>query len=225
MKAGGFDYSTSSEVMQEIAQLSPIYAGVSYRRLESEAVTVFRSSLDHPQPTQLLYSGKEHRGIQWPCVSADSPATPILYTDGFPGGKADLITPEFRPPGPHLDSEFPAWFVPGRVLLQHDREIQIEKGRLNRVQREEWIQMHPSLAANWSIADGDAVEIETPRGRLLGTAKLDESVPPGVIAATALFGQLAVDLQTSEEMDPMSKVSGLDILPARLARVEAAIRT
>jgi hypothetical protein len=45
-------------------------------------------------------------------------------------------------------------------------------------------------------------------------------VPPGVVAVTALFGQLAVDLQTSEELDPMSKVPGLDILPARLSKVQ-----
>jgi formate dehydrogenase major subunit len=219
MNASGFDYNSPSEIMDEIARLSPIYAGVSYQRLEKEAVTVFRSGVESPKPTQLLYSGKEYRGIQWPCPSAEAPSTPVLYLDGFPAGKANTITPEFRAPEPHADSEFPAWFVPGRVLLQVDRETQIEKGKLNQIHSEEWVQVHPSFAEGLSITEGDNVEVETPRGRVLGVAKLDESVPPGVIAVTALFGQLAVGLHSSEEPDPMSKVPGLDILPARLSKV------
>jgi predicted molibdopterin-dependent oxidoreductase YjgC len=220
MNASGFDYNSPLEIMDEIARLSPIYAGVSYQRLGKEAVTVFRSGLESPKPTQLLYSGKEHRGVQWPCPSADAPSTPVLYLDGFPEGKANTLTPEFREPEPHLDPEFPAWLVPGRVLLQPDREVQIEEGKLNRVRREEWVQIHPTFADGLSIVEGDTVEVETPGGRIVGLARLDDSVPPGVVAVTALFGQLAMDLQTSEELDPMSKVPGLDILPARLSKVQ-----
>ncbi|HZA22323.1 MAG TPA: molybdopterin-dependent oxidoreductase, partial [Dehalococcoidia bacterium] len=70
MNTPGFEYNSSSEIMDEIARLSPIYAGVSYQRLEKEAVTVFRSRVESPKPNQLLYSEKEYRGIQWPCPSA-----------------------------------------------------------------------------------------------------------------------------------------------------------
>jgi anaerobic selenocysteine-containing dehydrogenase len=81
--------------------------------------------------------------------------------------------------------------------------------------------MHPSLAAQWSIAEGETVEVATPRGRLAGVARLDDSIPLGMVAVTTLFGQLALELQTSEEMDPMSRVPALDILPARLSRAGA----
>ena len=64
------------------------------------------------------------------------------------------------------------------------------------------------------------MEVETSRAQVRGLARLDDSVPPGVIAVTTLFGQMAVDLQTSEELNPMSKVPGLDILPARLSKVQ-----
>jgi predicted molibdopterin-dependent oxidoreductase YjgC len=223
MNTPGFEYNSSSEIMDEIARLSPIYAGVSYQRLEKEAVTVFRSRVESPKPNQLLYSEKEYRGIQWPCPSADALSTPVLYLDGFPDGKANTITPEFRAPEPHLDSEFPAWLVPGRVLFQPDPEVQIEEGKLNRVHREQRVQIHPALAESLSIAEGDSVEVETPADRTVGVARLDISVPPGVIAVTTLFGQLAVDLQTSEELDPMSRVPGLDILPARLSKAPMPI--
>jgi hypothetical protein len=50
-------------------------------------------------------------------------------------------------------------------------------------------------------------------------ARLDQSIPPGVISVTTLFGQLAVDLQASEERDPMSRAPGLEVLPARISKV------
>ena len=57
--------------MDEIARLVPIYGGISYQRLEEEGGLVLRTNLESPQPTQVLYSSKEHRGIQWPCSQED----------------------------------------------------------------------------------------------------------------------------------------------------------
>jgi len=223
MGFSGFDYAAEDAIMDEIALVSPIYSGVSYSLLESQVSTVLQSGLESPKPTQVLYSGKVRRGIQWPCTSDAPSATPILYQDGFPNGKADPITPVFQAPEPHLDSEYPGWFVPGRVLLQTDRETNVERGKLNRIVREELVCMHPSYAGNQSIQEGDAVEVVTTRGTWSGLARLDESIPPGVFSVTTLFGQLAVDLQSSEEKNPMSKVAGLEILPARISKVAALI--
>jgi predicted molibdopterin-dependent oxidoreductase YjgC len=206
--------------MDEIAQISSIYAGVSYQRLEDESVTVMRTGLETPKPTQLLYTSKEYRGIQWPCVSKGGPAIPVLYADGFPGGKASPVTPEFQIPDNRPAPEYSAWFVPGRVLLQSEREMRVEGDGLNRIVRDELVEINPSDGDDWSIAEGDAVEIETPARRLAGLVKFSESMPPGTVAVTTLFGQLAVDLQASEEMDPMSKVPALDIVPARIAKVQ-----
>ncbi len=173
-----------------------------------------------PQPTQLLYSTREQRSIQWPCQSQEAPGCPILYAEGFPAGKATTIAPEFRLPEGGLGDEYPLWFVPGRVLLQRDRETRIEMEEdLNRIVREELVQLNPADAAAGSISAGDTVEVATPRGRLVGVAALEDSIPRGMIAVTFLFGQLAVELQSSQEMNPMSRVPGLDIWPTRLTRV------
>lgn len=219
MGAGGFDHSAAEAIMDEIASVSPIYSGVSYSLLEAQVSTVFRSGLDSPKPTQVLYSGKERRGIQWPCTADGLTATPILYQKGFPNGKADPITPVFEAPEPHLDSEYSGWFVPGRVLLQTDREMSVERGKLNRVVRDELVCLHPSYAANESIEDGDPVEVATPRGTWSGLARLNASIPPGVFSITTLFGQLAVEIQSSEEKNAMSKAPGLEVLPARISKV------
>jgi hypothetical protein len=55
-------------------------------------------------------------------------------------------------------------------------------------------------------------------GRLAGLARINEGIPVGVIASTSLFGQLAVDLQSSEEMEPATRVPGLDIQRARVSK-------
>ena len=220
--ASGFDYADAGAVMDEIAAVAPNYAGISYARLERETALTLRSGLESPQPTQQLYVSKEQRGIQWP-AGASGGGTAILYRDGFPGGKADWLIPSFRAaPERAAVADYPAQFVPGRVLLQPEREVRVEAdgpGGRNRLMREEVVELNPGDAVDWGIAEGDAVEVQTPGGRLAGQARLEASRPAGTVAATILFGQLAVDLQNSTEPDPMSRTPGLDILPARVVKI------
>ena len=145
--------------------------------------------------------------------------TGILYESGFYDWRAEPITPAFVSNESLVDPDFPIWFVPGRVLLQQEREINIVKGRRNTIQRDELVEMNPADAASWSIEDGGKVEVEMAIGKLAGLAMINESVPVGVVASTSLFGQLAIDLQGSEEMEPASRVPGLDIRRARINKV------
>jgi predicted molibdopterin-dependent oxidoreductase YjgC len=219
MNTPGFHYLSASQTMDEIAGLVPMYAGVSYERLESAGGLVLRTTLESPQPTQVLYSSREYRGIQWPCHSLDSNGTPDLYAEGFPTAKAEVETPQFRAAETPKDAEYPAWFVPGRVLLQHDRETEVVKGKRNQIVQEALMDINPDDAAAWQIEEGDEVEVSGPDLQMTGRARLIESVPVGVIAATSLFGQLAVDLQASEEMDPAARLPGLEILPAKVVKL------
>jgi len=219
MGSPGFDFVSPDQVMDEIARLSPIYAGVSYNRLEKEGGLVLRTQLESPQPTQVLYASREYRGIQWPCGEEGAPSCPTLYVEGFPIGKAAPVTPEFRAADIQTDAEYPSWWVPGRVLLQQQREMQVVKGKRNRIEREEWVELNPSDAAGWSIEEGDSVEVQTGGQLLAGRAVLVDSVPPGVIATTSLFGQLAVDLQESQEPNPAASVPGLNICVARVVKL------
>ena len=222
MNATGFNLTNPAETMNEIAMVTPIYGGVSYARLESEGKLVLGTKAESPQPTQVLYATKEYSGIQWPCPSADHPSTPVLYQEGFPLEKAQPVTPQFRLEAREADPEFPVWLVPGRVLLQADREMEVVKGRRNQIVRKERLEFNPSDAEGWSIEAGDLVEIRSAGSRLEGLAWLDGSVPSGVVATTGLFGQLAVDLQSSEEWDPASRVAGLQIVPAAVVKLSGS---
>ena len=218
MKAHGFSLSSAGETMDEIAGLVGIYSGVSYQRLEQGGGLVFRTRLESPQPTQVLYAGREHRGIQWPCSVQDSEGTPTLYLDGFPTEKAEVETPQFRAVEPPIDPEYPVRLVPGRVLMQTGQEIQVVKGKRNQIVRDVVLELNPADAVTWEIEEGDEVEVFTREDRILGRARLVQSVPTGVVATTSLFGQLALDIQASEDMNPASKLPGLNIIPARIAK-------
>ena len=235
LKPGAFPELTPAETMDEIAQAAPaIYGGVSHRRLEREGALLLRTQLESPQPTQALYAGRQHRGLQWPCPPPDAtgkphPGTPSLYAGGFAGRKVEPLTPAFNLPVPPPTAEHPLWFAPGRVLLQQHREMEIVKGKRNRIRREEWLELHPYDVANHGLAEGDhaAIMFQSPNGNptnpetpLPGVIRLNPQLPPGVAAATALFGQLAIDMQASEEHDPAAMLPGLDVRPARLVKTE-----
>ena len=217
MGAPGFLMKTPSETMDEIAKVAPIYQNVSYRALANQGGLVFKTDLKNPQPTQVLYASQEDRGLQWPVQSAGD-GTTILYENGYPSGLAELITPAFVPNEDARDADFPLWFVPGRVLLQQEREIKIIEGRRNTILRDELVELNPSDAAGLSIEDGGRVVVDMLGSSLAGLARINEEVPVGGISSTSLFGQIAVDLQASEETEPASRVPGLDIRPARVSK-------
>ena len=212
---------TPAETMDEIARIAPIYGGISHRRLESEGSLVLRTQLESPQPTQVLYASKQHRGLQWPCPDAGHPGTPALYADGFGDRRAVPLTPSFFGSPPGLPEEFPVWFAPGRVLLQQHREMEVVKGKRNRIQREEWVEINPDDGAGMNLSEGDKVSVQTADGQLPGVARFNPRVPRGTVSSTALFGQLAIDMQASEEFDPAPMLHGLDVRPARLLKTQS----
>ena len=175
-----------------------------------------QTGVESPRPTQLLYTSREERGIQWPCPTANSPTSPVLYSDGFPNGKAEPGAPRFRIIDWESEPQYPALLAPGRVLLQQERDTDIEYGDLNKIVREEEIQLNPDDAAGWNLSDGEPVAVVTATNHITGIARANESVPRGVVAMTTLFGELAFELQTSEDVNPMARVPGLQIEPCRV---------
>ncbi len=212
----GMNYDEPARVMDEIASIAPNYGGISYQRLAQETALVMQTGVDAPRPTQLLYTTREERGIQWPCPTAASPSTSVLYANGFPNGKAEPGAPLFRAVSMVTEPDLPAVFAPGRVLLQSERDITVESGQLNRIVRDEQVSVNPADATAWGISNEAAVAVVTASNRITGLAYLDPAVPPGVVSITTLFGQLAVELQASEDINPMARVPGLHLEPCRV---------
>ncbi len=225
MGGRGFNFLTAAQVMEEIANLCPSYGGVSYHRLDEGGKLVLRTNLDSPQPTQVLHAGKEYPGLQWPCSAEDAEDTRILYAaEGFPPGIAVLEAPSFRVEDVADDADFPSWLVPGRVLFQQGKEIEVVRGRRNHIQREEQVELNPVTAAALAVQNGDRVQVRTRSHRdnaaLIAIVRLADGVPEGVISTTTLFGQLAEAMQTSSEPDAAAGVAGLDICRAAIVKIE-----
>ena len=225
MGAQGFDYHCPAEILNEISRVTPMYAGISYQRLLAKE-TVLQPAImpAYPLPSQLLpATGGQNDGVQWPCVSPDDDGTPILYREEFPAGKARFIPLEMRDaPALPVTDDFPLLLLPGRVLHQSGRELDITLvGQKNRIQSEETLCIHPSDASTLNVADGDVVEVISARESLRARASLTEQSLPGTVSVTYLFGNLVTQLESSEDPDAMSHVPGLPLTPVRLARAEA----
>ncbi|MSQ22360.1 MAG: 4Fe-4S dicluster domain-containing protein [Dehalococcoidia bacterium] len=220
MGAQGFGFQTTAEVFDEIASLVAIYGGISHQRIQKEATITLRPDPINPQPTQLLHSDRISRGIQWPCPDATTPGTPVLYSEGFPMGRAKLMALPSPRPAAQRPREFPLLFVPGRVLLQEGRDSGVVRvGGVNIVARKELVEMHPLDMAEAGIQEGEAVELVLPTGQRIGGAAWDsQRAHRGVVSMTTLFGELATRLQASEDPDPMASVPGLSVSAARLEK-------
>ena len=109
-------------------------------------------------------------------------------------------------------------FVPGRVLLQPDREVNVVRGKNNRIDRQEIIEIHYKDAEMLSIVEGDDVEVQLAGATVHGQAKFRDGIQRGIISSTFLFGQLMVELESNTDPDPMRQVKGLTVVPARLVK-------
>ena len=215
----GFEFESPAQIMDEIAAVIPQYGGVSHNRIVSEGRWVARPDPQGPAPTQVLYSDKEYAGLQWPCTSPEHSGTATLYGDeSGPGRSFRFAVPSFESTAQQANDEYPLMLVPGRVLLQSHRAMAVEKGRANRVDREEIVEIGSQDAESLGIVEGDGLDVVTASGRTRARASVIQGTPPGFVRTTALFGQLAVDLQASKEPDPMARVPRLNVEPARLEK-------
>ena len=217
MGMSGFDYQTTLQVMDEIAQAVPFYGGISHSRLVKEARWVARPDPSNPGPTQMLYSDKEYAGLQWPCPTVNHPGTPVLLDDA--DWRASPGAVEFVKHCADMPDGFPLLLVPGRVLLQSERDMEIEEGRQNRVVRAELVQISQADAESLGLSHGDAVEVVTADRRMAALAQVSPEVADGVIYHTGLFGQLMTELQASDDPRAVASAPGLQIVSARIERL------
>jgi predicted molibdopterin-dependent oxidoreductase YjgC len=195
-------WSTSAEVMNEIAALTPQYAGVSHERIG-------------------------RKGLQWP-VAADGTDSPMLYEHEFtlPGGRARLAALPYKPPGDAADDEFPLILITGR-RLQHYNAGTMTRRTLNlELQDSDWLEIHPADAARLWIKTGDHVSIRSRVGRIETVARVTERIEPGHVFTAFHFPEIRTNLLVGSSVDvntgcPEYKVVAVDVRPVS----EEAART
>jgi predicted molibdopterin-dependent oxidoreductase YjgC len=216
--APGFEDVRPEFVLAEVGGLVEEYRGITYERLMAEGHVTAKPSNDNPQPTQVLYSEFVRHGLQWPCTSGDSPGAQRLYENGYRGAKAMLAEIPWVDK-PTAAKDFPLALAHGRVLMQAEREMEIENvDGLNRIRRDEDFVLHPSDATDLGAEDGDVLRAVSDSGHTFeGIARIADSVPAGMLSLTTLFGELATELQASDRPDAMNHIPRLS---TQLVRVE-----
>ena len=190
----GWDYASSAEVMAEINALTPIYAGITYRRLEA---------------------GEQ---LQWPVPSEDHPGTPILHVERFTRGRGRFVAVEHVPPHELPDDEYPLMLTTGRVLYHwHGGEMTLRARGLAAVYPEALVEIHPEDARKLNVADGTLIRVASRRGEIVAKAQVTDRVAPGLVFATFHFPESAANFLTNPVLDPVAKIPELKVCAVRVS--------
>ena len=195
MGGKGFKYDHPSQIMDEIASVTPSYGGISYRRLDKEG------------------------GLQWPCPTEEHPGTPILHTAMFTRGKGRFIPLQYKPPMELPDDEYPLILTTERSLFHFHTGTMSRKVRgLNVFRDEELVEINPEDAASLGVNDGEILRVVSRRGEVAAKAKVTEASPEGVISMSFHFAESPTNQLTNPALDPVSKIPELKVCAVRIER-------
>ena len=188
-------YASAGEIMAEINQVAPSYAGITYDRLEKE-------------------------GIQWPCPDTAHPGTRFLHKDRFSRGLGLFHAIEYLPPAELPDQEYPLLLSTGRVLYHYHTGTmtRLSQGSMERCS-ESLVEIHPLDAEKLGLRDGQMVRVTSRRGTLKARAKVTTRSDVGMIFMNFHFHEAAVNLLTNPALDPIGKIPEYKVCAVR---VEAA---
>jgi formate dehydrogenase major subunit len=171
------NYRHPSEIMDEIARLTPTFTGVSYKRID------------------------ELGSIQWPCNDAHPDGTPTMHVDEFVRGKGKFLVTEYVPTREKVNARYPLILTTGRILSQYNVGAQTRRTANNVWHDEDRLEIHPHDAEERGIADGDWVGIKSRAGDTVLRAQVTERVQPGVVYTTFHFPESGANVITTDNSD------------------------
>jgi formate dehydrogenase major subunit/formate dehydrogenase alpha subunit len=192
----GWNYTHPSQVMDEIAALTPSYAGVNHERLE--------------------------RGdqLQWPIRDATHPGTPILHIGQFARGLGKFAPIDHIPPAELPDDAYPMLLSTGRVLYHwHGGEMSRRAKGLLAIYPEPLVEVNPDDANHMGLNGRKRVRISSRRGSIEAEAWITDRVPPGMVYANFHFPEASVNELTIAELDPVSKIPEYKVCAVRVEPV------
>ncbi|AJC22252.1 formate dehydrogenase subunit alpha [Pandoraea pulmonicola] len=187
-------YSHPSEIMDEIARLTPTFRGVSYEKLDRMG------------------------SLQWPCNEDAPDGTPIMHVDSFVRGKGRFIITRYVPTDEKVTPRYPLLLTTGRILSQYNVGAQTRRTHNVHWHDEDRLEIHPHDAQERGIKDGDWVGIRSRAGETVLRALISERMQPGVVYTTFHFPESGANVITTDNSDwatncPEYKVTAVQVLP------------
>jgi formate dehydrogenase major subunit len=187
------DYTHPSQIMDEIAQLTPTFRGVSYARIDKLG------------------------SVQWPCNDETEEAgTPIMHVEEFVRGKGRFVITQYVASPEKVTRKFPLVLTTGRILSQYNVGAQTRRTPNNMWHDEDRLEIHPHDAQERGIKDGDWVGIASRAGETVLRALVSERMQPGVVYTTFHFPESGANVITTESSDwatncPEYKVTAVQV--------------
>ena len=186
------NYSHPSEIMDEIAALTPSFTGVSYAKLE------------------------ELGSVQWPCNEQAPLGTPMMHVDRFVRGKGRFMITEFVPTEERTGAKFPLILTTGRILSPYNVGAQTRRTHNSRWHEEDVLEIHPFDAELRGIVDGDLGALESRSGDIALKAKVTERMQPGIVYTTFHHAKTGANVITTDYSDwatncPEYKVTAVQV--------------
>ena len=151
---------TSAQIMDEIAELTPSFHGISHERLDSPEVG--------------------GRGISWPCLDKDHPGTPIMHVGKFSRGLGTYSVAEYIPSTELPDEEYPMILTTGRILYHYNAAAMTDKTEgINQIAGKSFIEVNSEDAERLNIVDGGRVKVSSRRSAILTWARVSGKTNPG----------------------------------------------
>ncbi|MDA3022992.1 MAG: formate dehydrogenase subunit alpha [Actinomycetota bacterium] len=188
-------YDDASQIMDEIAQVTPTFAGVSFAKLD------------------------ELGSIQWPCNTAHPEGTPTMHIGEFTRGEGRFVETPYVPTPERSTRRYPLLLTTGRAVSQYNVGAQTRRTANVIWQSEDFLDIHESDAQLRGITDGSWVELASRVGKTKMHARISERVPPGVVYTTFHFPQSGANVVTTEYSDwatncPEYKVTAVEVRPS-----------
>ncbi len=188
-------YNHASEIMDEIAVLTPTFKGVSFKKLD------------------------ELGSIQWPCDDEHPTGTPTMHVDEFVRGKGRFFITQYVPTSEKVNAKYPLILTTGRILSQYNVGAQTRRTKNVEWHAEDVVEIHPHDAEDRGIKEGDWVGITSRAGETVLRVTLTERVQPGVIYTTFHHPESGANVITTDNSDWATNCPEFKVTAVQVTRV------
>jgi formate dehydrogenase alpha subunit len=199
MGASGFEFDSPSQVMDEIASVTPIYGGVTYDRLE------------------------ELGSLQWPVPTVDHPGTPFLHKGRFSRGLGHFHAIDFIEAQELPDAEYPFILTTGRMMFHfHTGSMTRRTEKLDQEVPEAYVEIHPKDASHIGLNGTGRVRVASRRGEIELGVRVTRAIRPGVVFIPFHFAEAAANALTNSALDPVAKIPEYKVCAVKVEAVTEA---